>query len=250
MKNLLRNSLLITALLVYCFHSAPALAAIDITPTWVGYNNAGAGNSGRTSSQGFTDQYVISYDSAGVAQQYPIFNIGTSWIGTSVTGPITSATLTFPEAYRMLSGAGTYSVFEVPGTPGYPDYSKTTINNFNGAGYNGSELYDWSGAHTKYGLVTKPQLDATGPVSFDITALLEGWRNGSLTTNPGWMMILVNDLSHDSGAAFGAASGNPTMNGTITVNVAAVPEPGTMVVWGLAILGLLCGGKHLGKFIS
>ena len=133
---------------------------VNITPTWVGLTNGSAGgNGGRVGFQGFTDQFAFNVDAGGTIQQFTWMNIGTSWIA-GVTGPITSATVSFTDAYRAggVSTGQTFKIFEVPGNADFNDYGRTAIDNFNGAGINGTELTSWYAGHTGYGTVTQAQI--------------------------------------------------------------------------------------------
>jgi hypothetical protein len=247
-KNVIRSLVLAAfTLAIFSAINKPVSATtLDITPTWVPLTNT-SGNGGRVSFQGFADGFWANVDvGATNVQQYAYMNIGTGW-QSSVTGPITSATLTFAGATANYSSpAVTFKVFEIPGSAGPTDYGRTAIDNFNSPGVTGGELTAWYAGHTGYGSgVTISAINGPNAVSWDITALLEGWRTHTLSANEGYMMIL-NDTINGGTVTWGTESGSAPPTISVTFEEAVVPEPSTFVLaaLGLAGLGLVAWRKR------
>jgi hypothetical protein len=166
--------------------------------------------------------------------EYMWLNPGTAWMSTIPTGAtITSATMTFAEASGSdsdhVSGS---SVFEALGT----DKGRAAM----GIATGGTPTFYKN--HTAYGYVSAAQINATGPITYDIKDLVVGWRNGSVV-NPGKMMIVGDGVGTSDyynvrlGVSSGYAEG-PSFGPTLTITY-SVPEPSTLVILATGLLGLL-----------
>jgi hypothetical protein len=174
-------------------------------------------------------------------------DIGTGWKDLIPSGQtIQSATLTFPNAWSFRDNATTFSVFEVQGNG--TDKGLASVMAY--APYNGmadvADCVGFYGDHNAFGAVTTvpggtqsagTQINA----AFDVTNLLKGWFNGTLDTNAGQMMVMGNSNNHYVNWNFSSDSGTNYSEyyPTLVVTTMAVPEPSTIVLLSLALLGLL-----------
>lgn len=251
-----RSFCVFSALLAFTGRATGTMITIADSSFWVAGTNYYCVGIGVGSGNSLSLDRWMNYDdgttSNWYAQQWLWMNIGTAWISRIPPGEtIISASVTFSEAnFRTGTGYGTsdYSIFEVPGDGSVglnpSNLGRQAIIDFNGQGRNGNELPDWYAGHTGYGLVTAAQINATGPVTFDITDLVKGWYEGTLTQNKGQMMILNKDRSGGTtfaawGVAFGYSS-DPGSGPTITAITATsvVPEPSTWVMWASGVVAL------------
>jgi hypothetical protein len=177
-------------------------------------------------------------------------DIGKDWKKLIPSGQtIQSATLTFPNAWSFRSGSTTFSVFEVQGDGS--DKGMASVMAY--APYNNlanvANCVGFYGDHTAFGAVTTAA-GATDPNSiqisaaFDVTNLLKGWLDGTLNTNPGQMMIMgnTNDFYVNWNLNTPAGSDIDAYRPTLMVTTAPVPEPSTIVLLTLGLLGLLAYG--------
>ena len=166
---------------------------------------------------GFTDGDWVTYYAGTGTDQVQWMNIASQLSGIPSGSTVSSAVLTFPEAvlYSHDSFAD-YSIFPIPAgstTKGRAEVAAVT-----------SPVYYAS--HTHYGLVTKSQIDAVGAVSFDITDLVQGWLDGTLTTNVGQLMIVGNGVSFDW-CFWGSTVLEEGAPGTIAITTTGAPAAGT-----------------------
>jgi len=210
---------------------------------WVGSNHArvfigGGGDIGWTTF----DDGTFGNPSR---QQWQWMDVSSVLGGIPGGDTVVSATLSFPGVARQASFGGdsssvTYSIFEVPGA----DQGRAAVIAAGGAGRDGNDARDFYAENTGFGAVTGIGETASSE-SFDVTALVEGWNNGSLTTNPGQMMLLWD--SQPSAANY-VRWGNPTSDNTDlaanesnrpTLTITTVPEPSGAFLFGLASLTMM-----------
>ena len=198
-----------------------------------------SGNYAREYSDGTTwapDNTWTVADGVQGYKEHLWLNIGTSW-ETSIPDnqKIVSATLTFAAANSEAFSAADCGIFEVPDA----NYGNTTLGLTVG---NSAANYQ---SLTCYGVLSASQISAGSvasphAVTTDITNLIKGWKDHTLTTNPGQMMILGDSDSFK--VNFGVESGfadAPASGPTIMIETAPVPEPSALVLLATALIGLL-----------
>lgn len=171
-------------------------------------------------SQGSTHRSYVGFFNIFGEDQYQIPEGST----------ITSATLKIVKvSYDGFSGSGT--LYKVTGA-----WTENSITWGNKPGYS-SAAGDYRNFSYSY--------SANRIINLDVTNMVQEWANDT-SSNHGWMFTAIQSAGSSSGFAsddYNNASYRPTLTVTYELPVIPVPEPASMILLGIAIVGLIKRGK-------
>jgi hypothetical protein len=158
----------------------------------------------------------------GTQQQWIWMDVSAALAQIPANDGIVSATLDFPGVKHAANSGGggdvQFSAFAVPGDPN--DRGREAVIAAGGAGRDGNDLTDFYAENTPFGAISGISSSEFQPKSLDITGLVQGWQSGSITDNPG-QMILVNDriiepytfvrFANQDGETVGTAENRPIL---------------------------------------
>jgi len=186
----------------------------------------------------------------GTQQQWLWMDVSAALAQIPANDGIVSATLDF-SGVKHAGGSGgggdvQFSAFAVPGDG--IDRGRAAVIAAGGAGRDGNDLTDFYAENTAFGAISGISSSEFQSKSLDITELVQGWQSGSITDNPG-QMIVVNDIivapytfarfANEDAETAGTAENRPTL----TIET-VVPEPGAFCLTVLGSIGLLGRGRR------
>jgi len=158
----------------------------------------------------------------GTQQQWLWMDVSAALAQIPAGDTVTSATFSF-SGVKHAGGSGgggdvQFSAFAVPGDG--IDRGRAAVIAAGGAGRDGNDLVDFYAENTAFGAISGISSSEFQPLSLDITGLVQGWQSGSITDNPG-QMILVNDIivepytfvrfANEDAETAGTAENRPTL---------------------------------------
>jgi len=184
----------------------PAQAGNDIAPNWtpVGADPVDPDqvNHARVFISNLADTMWINFDSGTVEndsrQQWQWMDLSESLARIPAEEVSPAVLLVWSGTHQILPSAGNptiWSVFAVPddffGLDTIPGDTRT-----------GTELVDYYSSASPIGGVTNGQIASSAGVGWDITALVQAWRDGTITENVG-QLIILNDRNSFAGPSEG-----------------------------------------------
>jgi hypothetical protein len=209
----------------------PFLALLLVTPVFAStlvdantdsgwFDSTGSHEAGNSNYLSGND---ANYHGDGTLQYNNYFAFSLS----GVSGNVTSATLNL---YTFLiSGSGTYTIYETALTPSQVDSSQP----YSGA----TTIYSDLTSGPSIGSIALTHGDAESYISITLNSTGLAW----LTSEEGSGIVIGGSYPQPSSSydsAFGFTGYYPTNNLTITTETVATPEPGTVTLFAIGLFGL------------
>lgn len=216
---------------------------------------------------GINDEGWVTFDEGNNRnrgrQQWIWMDVASAVSSVPGGATVTSATLSYPSVVRNAGSEDVsdviYSIFAVPGDgtdQGIGAVLAVGANNgpVESPQHDGDDVPIFYGQNTPYGAVTGIT-DTPAPQEFDVTDLVAGWVDGTLTENVGLMIQLwdrylgsgspeagMREINFVEWVPNGVGSpGDAADRPTLTIEFTPIPEPSALVLVLLGSLGLGCG---------
>lgn len=184
-------------------------------------------------------------------QQWAWMDVSDAIAAIPTGATVSSATLDYTkvESQGIDISTTTFSIFAVPGD----DRGRAAVTAAGADGRDGMDVPDYYGENTPYGAVTGIT-DQVSAQSFDVTGLVQGWVNGTLTENVGQMMLLWDQVLGDPADSANRNNWVQWVDGADndlldaadrpTLTIEFVPEPGALGLMLIGLMGITCGKRR------